>query len=178
MTHASIQKFWKLEDVPELSLSPQDHLCEEHYLAMHSRDETGPKIIPLLDIRPSSPKEGSSDWKDDCHQTLFSKRSISNAPWKNADKFQDCRTTFCRIMEFSSTILQILTLAWSLTLLLRLLQIYLSMIFCNRGQNLQNDIIEVILCFRCHSIVFACDIIYILLATIASKVTQQTTEVA
>src|SRR5436190_16276438 len=58
--HDSVQKFWKQEELPVINkLSKNDQLCEEHFIATHSRSDSG-RYCVRLPFKPGMPPLGTS----------------------------------------------------------------------------------------------------------------------
>ncbi|XP_046388550.1 uncharacterized protein LOC124157664 [Ischnura elegans] len=166
--------FWKLEEVPHFSLTPQDRQCEEHFQSTHSRDETG-RYITRLPFKDLHPPLGDSAL---CAKRRFFglERRLSAQPLLREKyiKFMSEYLTlghmtpcvnFPRVKHYflphhgvfknqdpNSSLRVVFDASSKTSTNVSLNDILLS------GPKLQNDLCEVILRFRCHSVVFACDI--------------------
>lgn len=172
-----LQKFWMLESAPEekRTLTPEELLCESIYEESHTRDETGRYIVPLP-FRPDAPPLGESR---DCALARFKKLEyrLERNPTLKAD-YHACLQEYvdlnhmeivdspitstkpyyiphhCIVKESSETTkTRVVFDAGSRTTNGNSLNDVLL-----TGPKLHQDIVDVLLKFRIHSIVLTADI--------------------
>jgi len=172
--HSSIQRFWEHEEPPKSTqVTPDEELCENHFVNTHSRDSTG-RYCVRLPFKPNHPPLGEST--ETAKQRLFSlENRFKTQPhfkeayvkviddYLNSGHMRCCETipdnNYCLphhgVLKDSSSTTKLRTVfdASSKTST----NVSLNDILLT-GSKLQVNIFDVLFHFRRHNVVFTCDI--------------------
>jgi hypothetical protein len=174
--HSSIQKFWHQEEPPiHVAKSHEEEMCDSHFAATHSRDDSG-RYTVRLPFKTSNPSLGTSQNAAELRLFAMERKFKSNTRFSELyHEFMNDYLTLGHMSECNDVDLSqphyflphhgILKESSSTTKLRTVFDASCKTSsgaslndLLLTGRKLQNNICDLIIHFRCHNIVFCCDI--------------------